>query len=572
VNPATALATVLVDELLRCGMSDAVLAPGSRSAPLALALHAAARDGRVRLHVRIDERSAAFLALGLGKRSGRAVAVVCTSGTAAANFHPAVIEAHEAGVPLIVLTADRPPELRDTGANQTIDQVKLYGTAVRWQCEVGAPEERPGMVAYWRSLASRAWAAGHEPDAGPVHLNVAFREPLIPDRDTAWCESLDGDLSGAWTKVRAATPGSVLHVPPTRRGVLVVGDGAANVKRYVAAASMAGWPVLSEPTGNARYGDHALSSYHFLLGVPGFVEQHSPEVVVTLGKPGLSRPLLSFLRRAEEHIVVSPSLTRWPDPVRSATQVAQDVEIPVVAGDDDWLKSWRAADGAATDAVDAVLDETDEVTEPRLARDLVAALPGRALLLAASSMPIRDLDQAMRPRRGVRIMANRGASGIDGLVSTAIGVALAHSGPSFALLGDLAFLHDQNGLVLGPGDERPDLTIVVVNNAGGGIFSLLPQAALPDPFERVFGTPHHVDLAHVAAAHAVPYTPLEAMGDLPKALFSPPASAAGRPLPPGRGEGLRIVEARTDRQANAALHARMREAAHEAVRAVMGGG
>jgi 2-succinyl-5-enolpyruvyl-6-hydroxy-3-cyclohexene-1-carboxylate synthase len=555
VNPATALATVLVDELLRAGLSDAVVAPGSRSAPLALALHEAMRERRLRLHVRIDERSAAFLALGIAKVSGRPVAVVCTSGTAAANFHPAVIEAHESGVPLIVLTADRPPELRETGANQTIDQLKLYGSAVRWHCEVGAPEERPGMVAYWRSLASRAWAAAGEPDPGPVHLNVAFREPLVPAAgEAAWCEPLDGDLTGAWTRVRAATPGSVLHVPPTRRGVLVVGDGARNVKRYVAAASMAGWPVLSEPTGGARYGDHALSSYHFLLGVPEFVDRHPPEVVVTLGKPGLSRPLLSFLRRAGEHIVVAPSLARWPDPVRSATQVAQEVEIPVVAGDDAWLKSWRAGDDAAVAAIDGVLDATDEVTEPRLARDLVAVLPGRALLLAASSLPIRHVDQVMRPRRGVRIIGNRGASGIDGLVSTAIGAALAHSGPSYALLGDLAFLHDQSGLVLGPDEARPDLAIVVVNNAGGGIFSLLPQAGLPGPFERVFGTPHTVDLAYVAAAHGLPYTRLETMSELPKAMG---------------GEGLRIVEARTDRAAGAALHKRLRAAAHAAVRAVI---
>ncbi|SEG81594.1 2-succinyl-5-enolpyruvyl-6-hydroxy-3-cyclohexene-1-carboxylate synthase [Thermomonospora echinospora] len=557
MNPATALATVLVDELLRCGMTDAVLAPGSRSAPLALALHAAARAGRMRLHVRVDERSASFLGLGLAKRSGRPVALVCTSGTAAANFHPAVIEAHQSGVPLVVLTADRPPELRDTGANQTIDQLRLYGTAVRWSCEIGVPEDRPGMVAYWRSLVSRAWGLALAPSPGPVHLNASFREPLIPDGDDGWCEPLDGDATGAWTRVRAATPGSVLHVPPTRRGVLVVGDGAANVKRYVAAASMAGWPVLAEPNGNARYGDHALSSHHFLLGTPEFMERHRPEVVVTLGKPGLSRPLLSLLRRAEEHIVVAPDLTRWPDPVRSATQVAQEVEIPVVSGDDGWLRSWRTADLAATRAVDAVLDAGDEVSEPRLARDLVASMPGGSLLFCAASMPIRDLDQTMRPRRGIRIMVNRGASGIDGLVSTAMGAALAHSGRSYALLGDLAFLHDQNGLILGPHEPRPDLAIVVVNNQGGGIFSLLPQAALPDdPFERVFGTPHEADLAYLAAAHRLPYTLLESASDLPKAIS---------------GQGLRIVEARTDREANAALHARMRRAAQEAVRAVMGG-
>ncbi|MBO2454093.1 2-succinyl-5-enolpyruvyl-6-hydroxy-3-cyclohexene-1-carboxylic-acid synthase [Actinomadura barringtoniae] len=554
MNPATALATVLVDELLRCGMTDAVLAPGSRSAPLALALHAAEQEGRVRLHVRVDERSASFLALGMAKRSGRPVALTCTSGTAAANFHPAVIEAHESNVPLVLLTADRPPELRDTGANQTIDQVKLYGTAARWSCEVGVPENRPGMVAYWRSLVSRAWGLALAPDPGPVHLNVAFREPLIPDGDSSWCEPLDGDATGAWTKVRAATPGSVLHVPPTRRGVLVVGDGASNVKRYVAAASMAGWPVLAEPNGNARYGDHALSSHHFLLGMPEFMERHRPEVVVTLGKPGLSRPLLSMLRRAEEHIVLSPTLARWPDPVRSATQVAQDVEIPVVSGDDAWLKSWRSADLAAASAVDAVLDAVPEVTEPRLARDLVSALPGGSLLFTAASMPIRDLDQVMRPRRGIRIMANRGASGIDGLVSTAMGAALVHSGRSYALLGDLAFLHDQNGLILGPAERRPDLALVVVNNRGGGIFSLLPQAALTGPFERVFGTPQDVDLEHVAAAHRLPYRRLEAAADLPKAIA---------------GEGLRIVEARTDRESNAVLHAEMRKAAQRAVRELL---
>jgi 2-succinyl-5-enolpyruvyl-6-hydroxy-3-cyclohexene-1-carboxylate synthase len=552
VNPATAEASVIVDELVRCGLTDAVLAPGSRSAPLAYALHG---QSRIRLHVRMDERSAGFLAVGLAKRSGRPVVVVCTSGSAVANLHPAVIEAHESGVPLLLLTADRPPELRDTGANQTIDQVKIFGAAARWSCELGVPEERPGMVGYWRSTAARAWHRAQDPDAGPVHLNLAFREPLVPDGDTGWCEPL-GPGAGPWAKVRPATAGSVLHVPPTRRGVLVVGDGAPNVKRYVAAASMAGWPVLAEPSGNARYGDHAMSAYHFLLGVPEFADAHVPEVVVTLGKPGLSRPLLSFLGRAEEHVVVTPSLARWPDPVRSATQVAEDVEIPVVSGDDAWLKSWRVADLAARDAVDAVLAERgDEVTEPRLARDLVEAMPGGSLLFVGSSMPIRDLDQVMRPRRGIRVMANRGASGIDGLVSTAVGAAVAHGNRAFALLGDLAFLHDQNGLVIGPQDYRPDLAIVVVNNDGGGIFSLLPQATAPGAapaFERVFGTPHQVDISCVAAAHGIPYARLESMSDLGRAVAK---------------EGLRIVEAGTSRADNAELHAQMREAAYAAVRA-----
>jgi 2-succinyl-5-enolpyruvyl-6-hydroxy-3-cyclohexene-1-carboxylate synthase len=479
---------------------------------------------------------------------------MCTSGSAAANLHPAVIEAHEAGVPLLVITADRPPELRDTGANQTIDQLKLYGTSVRWFTEIGVPEERPGQVAYWRSTAARAYQRALGPtDPGPVHLNVAFREPLIPDGDTTWCEPLDGAATGSWVRLRVAPPSSGLHVPPTRRGVLVVGDGAVNVRRYVAAAGMAGWPVLSEPTGGARYGDHAISTYHFLLGVPEFADALRPDVVVTLGRPGLSRPLLSWLRRADEHVVVSPGLARWPDPTRSATQVAQSAEIAVAAGDDQWLHAWRHADAAARRAVDEVLDGAG-LSEPRLARDLADTLPNGSLLFCGSSMPIRDLEQAMRPRRGLRLLGNRGASGIDGLVSSAMGAALAHNGPAYALLGDLALLHDQNGLILGPREPRPDLCLVVVNNDGGGIFSLLPQAALNAPFERVFGTPHGVDIGYLAAATGTPYTLLTSIDDLPKAI---------------RGEGPRIVEARTERAPNAAVHAAMREAAHEAIRGAL---
>ncbi|WP_433501326.1 2-succinyl-5-enolpyruvyl-6-hydroxy-3-cyclohexene-1-carboxylic-acid synthase [Sphaerimonospora sp. CA-214678] len=548
MNPATALATVLVDELVRCGMTDLVLSPGSRSAPLALAAHA---QPRLRLHVRIDERSASYLALGLARRSERPVALVCTSGTAAANFHPAVIEASESGVPLLVLTADRPPELRGTGANQTIDQIKMYGSAVRWFAEIGAPEERPGQVAYWRSLGCRAYQRAAGPyDPGPVHLNAAFREPLVPDGDVSWCEPLAAEGDRPWVRTRAVPPAPALHIPPTRRGVLVVGDGAAGVRRYVAAAGMAGWPVLSEPNGGGRYGDHAISAYHFLLGDEEFAEAHRPDVVVTLGRPGLSRPLLSWLGGAGEHIVVAGDLTRWPDPTRSATQVAQAVEIPIVSGDDSWLSSWRRADYLARQAVDRVLDSSG-LSEPRLARDLVEALPNGALLLCGSSMPVRDLDQTMRPRRGLRLMASRGASGIDGLVSTAVGAALAHNGPAYALIGDLTLLHDQNGLILGPREPRPDLCLVVVNNDGGGIFSMLPQAALSDSFERIFGTPHGVGLAHVAAAADVPYTLLEDIDELPRAI---------------KGDGLRMVEVRTDRGHNAEVHVKMRDAAHAAMR------
>ena len=561
MNPSTALARVLIDELIRNGLHHAVVAPGSRSAPLAMALHdrtaADAGSGRVRLHVRIDERSAGYLALGLARGSGRPIAVVCTSGTAAANLHPAVVEAAYARVPLLVLTADRPPELRDTGANQTIDQIKLFGSAVRWFCEVGTPQAVTGMAAYWRSTACRAWAAACGPAAGPVHLNVAFAEPLVPDPDDKdddtedtdddWPDSLAGRASGGpWTVVSAASPPhGPGAVPSARRGVLVAGDAGYDLAPYVAAAEAAGWPILAEPSSNARRGSHAISTYHHLLAAPGFAATHRPDVVVAVGKPGLSRPLLAFVREAPHHVVVDAG-PGWPDPTRSATRLDRSGGAPRLGrSEPGWLEAWQRAEATARHALDRVLDEDDAPSEPRLARDLAAALPRGALLLAASSMPIRDLDQAMRPRRGLRIIANRGASGIDGLVSTAVGAALTHDGPAYALLGDLALLHDRNGLVLGPEEARPDLAILVVNNDGGGIFSHLPQARYPASFERVFGTAHGVDLEKVAGAHGLPYARLRSMGELPELIA---------------GDGLRLIEARTDRANSAALHGRIREA------------
>jgi 2-succinyl-5-enolpyruvyl-6-hydroxy-3-cyclohexene-1-carboxylate synthase len=578
VNPATALATVLVDELARCGLAEAVVAPGSRNAPLAMALweQATRSAGRPRLHVRIDERSAAFLALGLAKRSRRPVAVVCTSGTAAAHFHAAVIEADEAGVPLLVLTADRPPELRGTGANQTVDQLKLYGSAVRWFCEVGVPEALPGMNAYWRSLACRAWAsaagaAGTMP--GPVHLNLSLREPLVPDpaeagppgpdAHGAWPEPLAGRPGGApWTVVGGAGAGA-LELPWTERGVVICGDGCADSAALLRLAGEAGWPVLAEPSSGARAGPGALAAYPYLLDSAEFVAGHRPDVIVSAGRPGLSRGQLAYLKAtapsgvAPRHVVVGQGPGRWADPARTATDVAAAVRLvgapgaPATAG---WLASWLTADAAARAAASAILDADDALSEPRLARDFAAALPDGALLWAASSLPIRDLDQQMAPRAGITVMASRGASGIDGLVSAACGAALAHQraggGPAFALLGDLAFLHDAPGLFTGPEEPRPDLLLVVVNNDGGGIFSLLEQAAFPAPFERVFGTPHGGALGQAAGAAGIPAVTVERVPGLADAL-------AGKGLP---DTGIRMVEVRASRAAGAALRQRLRQA------------
>lgn len=547
MNPATALARVLVDELARGGMTDAVLSPGSRSAPLALAL--AARPD-VRLHVRIDERSAGFLAVGLAQISGRPVAVVCTSGTAATNLHPAVLEASHAQLPLVVLTADRPPELRGTGANQTADQVKLYSGAVRYFADVGVPEARAGMVRYWRSLIARAVASTVD---GPAHLNLPLREPLVGGDDTEWLEPLDGRPDGQpWTVVVAGRRIAPLLEEPPERGVVVVGSGAGrrDVDLALALAGGCGWPVLSEPTGNARCGSNAVSTYPLLLGEGAFAAEHRAELVVTVGKPGLSRSLLAYLADAGRQIVVQPAGT-WADPTRSAAEVWPAVPAvpPEARPAGPWLDGWRAADRAARVAVDSLLDADEAVSEPRLARDLVAALPDGALLFAGSSRPVRDLEAYPAIRDGLRVVGNRGVSGIDGSVSTVVGAALGHRGPAYALIGDLALLHDQNGLVIGPDEPRPDLAIVVVNNNGGGIFTTLEQAGEPD-FERVFGTPHGVDLAHVAAATATPYALLADLRELPAALG---------------GTGIRLIEVRTDRGRTAALHRRLQAAVSAAV-------
>jgi 2-succinyl-5-enolpyruvyl-6-hydroxy-3-cyclohexene-1-carboxylate synthase len=578
MNPSTAFGTVFADELIRCGLREAVLAPGSRSAPLAMALFdratAPALAGglpgqpRPRLHMRIDERSAAFLGLGLAKASRRPVVLVCTSGTAAAHFHAAVIEADEAGVPLIVLTADRPPELRGTGTGQTIDQLKLYGASVRWFCEAGVPEERPGMVRYWRSLASRAWAmasggAGGFP--GPVHVNLPFRDPLVPDADATWPEPLDGRPGGApWTSVGTAATGSSMRPPErerlvldwTERGVVVCGDGDYDTASLLDLAETAGWPVLAEPSSGARGGPNALSAYGYLLDSPGFLAGHRPDLIVSAGRPGLSRGQLGFLRGAPgpvpgRHVVVAQGPGRWADPARTATEVAAGVSLrgsgPGRATA--WLAAWQRADAAARRAANEILDADELPAEPRVARDLAAALPDGGLLWAGSSLPVRDLDQQMPPRAGLRVLASRGTSGIDGLVSSAIGAALAHQadggGPAAALLGDLAFVHDAAGLMLGPAELRPDLCIVVANNDGGGIFSMLEQAAFPESFERLFGTPHGTDLGLLTRAAGVPHLLVDKASGLADAL---------------RGDGLRVVEVRTDRAAGAELRARLREA------------
>jgi len=350
--------------------------------------------------------------------------------------------------------------------------------------------------------------------------------------------------------------GGALALDWTERAVVVCGDGDYDPGPLLTLAEAAGWPVLAEPSSGARSGPNALSAYGYLLDSPEFVAGHRPELIVSAGRPGLSRGQLGFLRGAPgpvpaRHVVVAQGPGRWADPARTATEVAAGVELrgPGPGRASAWLAAWQRADAAARRAADEILDADELPTEPRVARDLAAALPAGGLLWAGSSLPVRDLDQQMPARAGLRVLASRGTSGIDGLVSSAIGAALAHQadggGPAAALLGDLAFVHDAAGLMLGPAELRPDLCIVVVNNDGGGIFSTLEQAAFPESFERLFGTPHGTDLGLLTRAAGVPHLRVDKVSGLPDAM---------------RGEGLRVIEVRTDRAAGAKLRARLREA------------
>jgi 2-succinyl-5-enolpyruvyl-6-hydroxy-3-cyclohexene-1-carboxylate synthase len=554
VNPSTALATVLVGELVRGGVTEAVLSPGSRSAPLAFALHGAAAEGRLRLHVRIDERTAGFLALGLAKASGRPVPVVTTSGTAAVNLHPAVVEASHSGVPLLALTADRPPELRGVGANQTIDQLGLYGTAVQLFVDLPAPDDRVGQVEQWRSVARRALAALR---GGPVHLNVPLRDPLVPDGSDEWVELLGGGELRPWSDSSVAR--DVMPLPKGPRTVVVAGDGSSVAARWVAEA--ASWPLLAEPTSGARNGPNALAIYRLLLADLGA----DIERVVVFGRPTLSRPVTRLLTRADVQVVLVrgpgalPTMGRTDIVVAGAVTPAWVEQAAPRAAPDEWLQSWLDADAVAQKVVAEILDL--DLTGPTVARTLADGLPPGALLVVGSSASARDLDLAApwddppHDANGARaasrrlVLANRGAAGIDGTVSTAIGAALAREGDAFALIGDLTFLHDSTGLVIGPDEPRPDLTIVVNNDDGGGIFGQLEpgEPELAGPFERLFGTAHGVDLAALCAATRTAHRLVTSVDELSDALR------------PASRRGIRVVEARTDRQLRRDLDQRMRE-------------
>jgi 2-succinyl-5-enolpyruvyl-6-hydroxy-3-cyclohexene-1-carboxylate synthase len=580
-NRNTALASALVEEFARCGMRRAVLSPGSRSTPLAVALW---RNPAIEVSVLVDERSAGFFALGAAQAEGTPTAVLCTSGSAAANLHPAVVEAAEASVPLIVLTADRPPELRGIGAGQTIDQLNLYRASARWFCDVGTHEADDAGLLHFRSVACRAHAAARgEPRPGPVHLNLAWREPLAPiptDGDvTATSQlALEGRGDRPLTAVAslAARPEEALadelaeRIAAAPRGLILAGrqpdPALAGPVAELAAAS--GYPVLAEPTSQIRLGPHdrslVVSAYDPIARMrPAELE---PELIVRFGDMPTSKALRQWIASLDglRQVVVDarfgwnePSLRAETmvraDPAAFAAAVGSRLDAPRAATD--WADAWMSRSEAAEAAVAEELTGTARLTEPGIHAALGRLYEDGDLVFTASSMPIRDQESFVASGPAdVRFLCNRGANGIDGQVSTALGAAAASARPTWAVLGDLALFHDMNGLAALREVESP-VRIVVLDNSGGGIFEFLPQAeALDrDEFEALLGTPSGLEVERIAALYGVEHVRVGDLDDL-----ATPA------------DGSVILEARLDRGENVALHRRLTERATAAL-ASMGG-
>jgi 2-succinyl-5-enolpyruvyl-6-hydroxy-3-cyclohexene-1-carboxylate synthase len=559
---ATFCAT-LVDEWARLGVSDAVICPGSRSTPLAVPL-----AKRVRAHIRLDERSAGFFALGLAMETARPTVLCVTSGTAAVELHPAVVEAHHAGIPLLVCTADRPPELHGVGAPQTVEQVDLFGRSVRWSFAPGVPVA--GQERSWRPLATRAFAEASQGPfgPGPVHLNLAFREPLtgqangVPPRPgprVVATVAPGAGSEGAREGRETTAPRRTLATQPLGgRGIIVVGGDqpappdATSVRKL---ADHLHWPVMADPLSRCRVPGTIAAADAIVRAEPPL-----PDTVVVLGRPWLSKALGAYLQAAATRgarVVAVDPWYRWFDPERISTEVhhcSPDTWLQAALTDgvpceEEWLTTWLEMEHRAQLAIDEVLDGV--LCEPSLARSTYLHAAGRgATLVAAASMPIRDLEWfAPATVMPARVFANRGANGIDGLVSTSLGVASATEGtgtPTVALLGDLAFLHDVSGLVDLP--ECP-CTFVVADNHGGGIFSFLPQAGELEhsDFERIFATPPTSDLSEVARGFGLPVDTVGTCAELEAALCTATASNRGpamiRAVMPGRSENVALHNA-----------------------------
>ncbi|HEY8467724.1 MAG TPA: 2-succinyl-5-enolpyruvyl-6-hydroxy-3-cyclohexene-1-carboxylic-acid synthase [Solirubrobacterales bacterium] len=573
-NRNTALASALVEELARSGMRHAVICPGSRSTPVALAL---LREPAISTHSIVDERSAGFFALGAASATGRPVAIACTSGTAAANLHPAVAEAAEADVPLIVITSDRPPELRDVGAGQTIDQIKLYGTAARWFCEVGTHEADDAGLLHMRSVACRAYAvAAGDPRPGPVHLNLSWRDPLGPEpgagdvsarsalaREGRGNEPLTRVARGRVRADEALVDALAERIAGTERGLILAGRGTdpACVAAITALAAASDYPILAEPTSGLRLGPHDRERVVWTYDAIARSRpaELAPELVLRFGELPTSKALRMWLADlpGAAQIQVDP-VGSWKEPTRTAELVVRGDASDLAARladrlsprPSEWTRRWLGANEAVAAALGEGIASEPGLSEPAVLAALAGALRDGELVYTASSMPIRDQESFLPSGPAdVRFLANRGANGIDGTVSSAAGAAAASARPTWLITGDLALHHDSNGLAALRDCDAP-VRIVCLHNDGGGIFELLPQAGqVPRAeFEAIFGTPLGLDLERLAALHGLGYARLERAED----LVALPAAHV-------------IAEARVERASAPQLRARIFERAHAAL-------
>ncbi len=557
INRTYAPLQVLVDELARCGMRHAVTSPGSRNAPIALTL---AAEGRIDSVSVIDERAAGFMALGMAKASGLPVAITCTSGTAVANLAPAVYEAAEGRVPLVVLTADRPPELRQVGAGQAIDQVKIFGSAAKWFVEVGSHEAGRATAVHHRALACRAfWTAlGDRP--GPVHLNLALREPLDPSPEALtngdW-EGRDGDRPWIELREHPAVPGRdevselAARMGSVSRGAILCGQTSEAVAEPVARlAAASGWPVLAEPTSGVRCGghdrSHVVAHYDVLLRDAGFAAAHAADLVLRVGDTPTSKPLRAWLAGAPQ-VLIDPQAA-WHEPTRAAElalraraaptcdALAGELEARGAAAEEGWANGWYAADAL----VPGALGEAPGSSEPRIYSAAAGALADGSLVWVASSMPVRDVESFWPAgSEQVRFLSNRGANGIDGTIASAAGAARATGSPTLVLLGELALLHDIGGL-LAARRAGIELTVLCVNNGGGGIFDFLPVAGSAErtAFEEHVATPAGIHLPEVAALAGMEHRLPSGATEVPDAVRAGPG----------------LIEVRTDRTDNVGVH------------------
>ncbi len=572
-----------VDELVAAGVENVCLCPGSRSTPLALTF---ARHPGIKLWTHLDERSCAYFALGMAKASGKPVAILCSSGTAAVNFAPAVVEAFHAHVPLIVITADRPPELQGLGSNQTIDQVNLYGSAAKWFVNMPLPEASEHLLRYVRMTADRAVSTALQGARGPVHLNFQFREPLLPAR------AKDSQKSGASLPFVEAVPSAVpkpdqlgwlaAELFAAERGLIVCGPQDDNdlALAVQVVSVICDLPVLADPVSQLRCGwdpNSIVGLYDSYLRDASVAESLKPDLILRFGAPPTSKALAGYLQRHSDvrQVLISPS-PAWRDPdITAAVVIESDTDAfctalletlgspdkrPAFQTDADWFPAWWRLEAVSRSAIDGVLSEQDMISEPGAFHELVEALPieatpeHRSIVFAGNSMPVRDMDSFFPPTtKNVSCYANRGASGIDGVVSTALGASTVSAGPTVLVIGDLSFYHDMNGLLAA---QRFGLkaTIVLINNDGGGIFSFLPQHEDAEHFETLFGTPHGLDFSHVAGLYGVGFervTTREQYRSALRASFDAP--------------GVQIIEIKTDREENLRLHQRIWDEVAKAV-------